>query len=44
MSDAEIERAVVKAIKKHLRDETLSAALAWLKVRVDLCKQVERLG
>lgn len=24
-------RAIVKAVRKHLRDEELSAALAWLK-------------
>lgn len=44
MSDAEVERAVVKALKKHLRDETLGAALAWLKVRTDAYKVLERLG
>lgn len=44
MSDADIERLVLRAIRKHLRDATLAAALAWLKARTDAYKQLERLG
>lgn len=44
MSDAEIERAITKAIRKHIRDDTLHDALIWFKARVEAYKALERLG
>lgn len=44
MTDAEIERAITEAVKKHLRDNRLHDALAWLKSRADTYKRLERLG
>lgn len=43
-SDAEMEREVTQALKKHLRDGHLAAALAWLRARVDAYKALERLN
>lgn len=44
MTDAEAERLVQKAIRKHLRDSDLAAALTWLRLRVEAYKKLERLG
>lgn len=43
-SESEAERLVLKAIRKHLRDGDLAKTLAWLRLRVDAYRKLERLG